>query len=171
MSNLIGRPKNEVAQLDVEECRHLLRTKNLGRLAVLGAERVEIFPVNYLVYGPDVYLRTAPGRKLDALQDRAPVAFEIDGRGRRKVWSVVVHGTAHLVSGGTLTRRSGIAELPTDLPGTKTHYVRIVTKEVTGRSYVGEARPWNVVPIVIVGLVVVGVVAVLGVLGQVFSIG
>jgi nitroimidazol reductase NimA-like FMN-containing flavoprotein (pyridoxamine 5'-phosphate oxidase superfamily) len=160
-----------VVRLDVEECRHLLRTHNLGRLAVLGAERVEIFPVNYLLYGPDVYLRTAPGAKLAALQDRADVAFEIDGRGRRKVWSVVVHGTARHLAGGALSRRSGVAELATDLPGVKTHYVRIVTGEVTGRSFVGEPRPWNIVPIVVVGVIVVAIVAALGVLGNVFSIG
>lgn len=161
----------EIEQLDEEGCRHLLRTHDLGRLALLGASRVDIFPVNYLVFEDDVYFRTAPGSKLDALGEKAEVAFEIDGRGRRKVWSVVVHGTAHPLGDGVLVRMSGISRMPTDMPGAKTHYVRIDAAEVTGRSFTGTPRPWNVVPILIVGAIVVVVVAALGILGEVFHIG
>lgn len=161
----------EVAVLDLEECRHHLRTNDLGRLAVLGRDRVDIFPVNYLFFDGDLYFRTAPGSKLEALGANAEVAFEIDGRGRRKVWSVVVHGRARSVDDEAPARRSGVSRIRTDLPGEKNHYVTIEADEVTGRSFVGAPRPWNAGPIVIVGVVAVAIIAALGVLGQVFSIG
>jgi nitroimidazol reductase NimA-like FMN-containing flavoprotein (pyridoxamine 5'-phosphate oxidase superfamily) len=165
------RVANDVMDLDLEDCRRLLRTHDLGRLAVVGQGRADIFPINYLIFDDDVYFRTAPGSKLDALDAHARVAFEIDGRGRRKVWSVVVHGTARRVTDAALAQLSGVARMRTDLPGEKNHFVKIDAAEVTGRSFLGAPRPWNIGPIVIVGLVVVAIVAALGVLGQVFSIG
>jgi nitroimidazol reductase NimA-like FMN-containing flavoprotein (pyridoxamine 5'-phosphate oxidase superfamily) len=165
------RPSREIEQLDAEACQHLLRTNDLGRLAIVGAGRVDIYPVNYLVFDDDVYFRTAPGSKLDALGEKAEVAFEVDGRGRRTVWSVVVHGTARPISDEELVQSSRISRMPTDLPGNKTRYVQIEATEVTGRTFTGTPRPWNAVPILIAGAAVVIVVAALGILGQVFHIG
>jgi len=161
----------EVEQLDAEACQRLLRTDNLGRLALIVADRIDIFPVNYLVFEDDVYLRTAPGSKLDALGEKAQVAFEVDGRGRRRVWSVVVHGTARPVGDEELVQSSRISRMPTDLPGKKTHYVQIEAAEVTGRAFSGAPRPWDVPRILLTGAVVVIIIAVLGILGQVFHIG
>jgi len=161
----------ELEHLDAETCRHLLRTNNLGRLAVVAADRVDIYPVNYLVFDDDVYFRTAPGSKLDALGEKAEVAFEVDGRGRRKVWSVVVHGTARPVADEELVQSSRISRMPTDVPGTRTHYVQIEATEVTGRTFSGAPRPWNAMPILLAGAVVVIVVAALGILGQLLHIG
>lgn len=161
----------EVEHLDADECQRLLRTDNLGRLALIVGARVDIFPVNYLVFDDNVYLRTAPGSKLDALGEKAQVAFEVDGRGRRRVWSVVVHGTARPVGDEELVQSSRISRMPTDLPGEKTHYVQIEATDITGRAFNGAPRPWNAGPILLAGLVVVVVVAVLGILGQLFHIG
>jgi len=160
-----------IEQLDVEACQRLLRTNNLGRLALVAADRVHIFPVNYLVFDDDVYFRTAAGSKLDALGAEAEVAFEVDERGRRKVWSVVVHGTARPIADEEVVQSSRISRMPTDLPGDKTHYVRIEATEVTGRMFSGAPRPWNVTRILVTGAIVVVVIAVLGILGQVFHIG
>ena len=165
------RTTGEIEQLDADACQHLLRINNLGRLALVAADRVDIYPVNYLMFDDDVYLRTAPGSKLDALGEKAEVAFEVDGRGRRQVWSVVVHGTARPVADEELVQSSRISRMPTDVPGTRTHYVQIEATEVTGRTFSGAPRPWNAVPILLTGAVVVVVVAALGILGQAFHIG
>lgn len=167
MTRTIG----EIEQLDAEACQRLLRTHNLGRLAIAGADRLDIYPVNYLVFDDEVYFRTAPGSKLDALGEKAEVAFEVDGRGRRRVWSVVVHGTARPIADEEVVQSSRISRMPTDVPGNRTHYVQIEATEVTGRTFSGAPRPWNAVPILIAGSVVVIVVAALGILGQVFHIG
>jgi len=165
------RATGEIEQLDAEACQRLLRTDNLGRLALAGADRVEIYPVNYLVFDDDVYFRTAPGSKLDALGEKAEVAFEVDGRGRRTVWSVVVHGTARLIGDEELVQSSRISRMPTDLPGSRTHYVQIQATDVTGRTFSGAPQPWSATPILLVGAVVVVAVAALGILGQIFHIG
>lgn len=161
----------DVEQLDAEACQLLLRTHNLGRLALVAADRVDIFPVNYLVFDDDVYFRTAPGSKLEALGEKAEVAFEVDGRGRRRVWSVVVHGTARPVADEEVVQSTRISRMPTDLPGKKNHYVQIESTEITGRTFTGAPRPWSAMPILLTGAVVVVVVAALGILGQVFHIG
>lgn len=165
------RTTGDIERLDADACQRLLRTNNLGRLALVAADRVDIYPVNYLMFDDDVYFRTAPGSKLDALGEKAEVAFEVDGRGRRRVWSVVVHGTARPVADEELVQNSRISRMPTDLPGRRTHYVQIEATEVTGRAFSGAPRPWNAMPILLAGAVVVVVVAALGILGQVFHIG
>ncbi|HEU0206066.1 MAG TPA: pyridoxamine 5'-phosphate oxidase family protein [Pseudolysinimonas sp.] len=165
------RPTADIEELDAQTCQRLLRTHNLGCLALVVADRVGIYPVNYLVFDDDVFFRTAPGSKLDALADTAEVAFEVDGRDRRTVWSVVVHGTARPVADEELVQISRISRMPTDVPGKRTHYVQIEATEVTGRTFSGAPQPWNARPILITGAVVVVVVAALGILGEVFHIG
>ena len=79
--------------IDPDECRRLLGTDEVGRLAVIDGGSPAIFPVNYVVDGDSVVFRTATGTKLDA-GTRHPVAFEIDDfdRESRTGWSVVVSG-------------------------------------------------------------------------------
>ena len=165
------RGAGDVVELDAEQCWRLLRTHDLGRLAVVGASGADIFPLNYLVYDDGVYFRTAPGSKLDSLGRHPAVAFEIDGRSRRTVWSVVVHGTAQQVTAAELVAWSGVSRMTTDLPGEKHHYLTIEAPEVTGRSFVGTRRPWSIRSIVVVGVAIAALAAVLGVLGQLLSIG
>lgn len=153
-------------ELDAEECWRLLRAENLGRLAVVGASGAEIFPLNYLVHDNELYFRTAPGSKLDALATNPDAAFEIDGRSRRRVWSVVARGVAQPVTDAEQVAWSGVSRMPTDLPGEKHHYLVMVAPEVTGRSFVGARKPWNVRSIVIVGVIVAALAAALGLLGQ-----
>lgn len=162
--------RNEVVELDSEQCWRLLRTHDLGRLAVTGAHGSDIFPLNYLVYDDGLYFRTAPGSKLDSLGLHPDVAFEIDGRGRRRVWSVVAHGTATQVTDAELVALSGVSRMSTDLPGEKHHYLTIEAPTITGRSFIGARRPWRLRSIIIVGLLVAAVVAGLGLLGQMFGI-
>jgi hypothetical protein len=168
---MMARESDQVEQLDLDGCRRLLGADNLGRLAVVARGRVEVFPVNYLVWEGDVYFRTAPGSKLDAVGKNPRVAFEVDGRRRRRVWSVVVHGTARTIGDEELVQSSRISRLPTDLPGTKTRYVQIEADEVTGRAFSGSAQPWGAGKILLLGAVVVVVVAVLGILSQYLHVG
>ncbi len=162
---------SDVVELDAEQCWRLLRTHDLGRLAVVGASGADVFPLNYLVYDDGVYFRTAPGSKLDSLGLHPAVAFEIDGRRRRKVWSVIVHGTARPVTDADLVASSGVSRMSTDLPGEKHHYLTIDAPELTGRSFIGTRRPWSIRSIVVVGVAIAVLAAVLGVLGQLLGIG
>jgi len=164
-------PGSGIAELDAEQCWRLLRTHDLGRLAVVGAAGADVFPLNYLVHDDGVYFRTAPGSKLNALDLHPAVAFEIDGRSRRKVWSVVVHGTARPVTDAEVVASSGVSRMPTDLPGEKHHYLTIDAPHLTGRSFIGTRRRWNIRSIVVVGVVAAVLVAALGLIGQALGIG
>jgi general stress protein 26 len=126
----------EVETLDLDECWRLLRLGAIGRLAFSGLDGgLDILPLNYLTYERSVYFRTAPGSKLGKLQANSEVAFEIDGQDDRRRWSVVVHGTAHLVMDPAEIEQSGIDWLISWSPTAKEHFVRIDPDAVTGRRF------------------------------------
>lgn len=155
-----------VEHLDREQCRRLLRTHELGRLALRRDETVDIFPINYLVFDDELYFRSAPGSKMIDLTDDPEVAFEIDGRSGRRLWSVVVHGVARRLSAGDEIERSGIEALRAAHPSDKFNYVAITTESISGREFLGTPRRWNAGSIVVVGAIVVTLVAVAGILSQ-----
>jgi uncharacterized protein len=83
-----------MVELDPAECWALLRSHDVGRLAVSIAREPDIFPINYVVDRQTIVFRTAPGTKLTASILGRAVAFEIDGLDDRVAWSVVVKGRA-----------------------------------------------------------------------------
>src|ERR1700722_7629194 len=86
--------------LDPTECIRLICTETIGRLGVVVAGRPQIYPVNFVLAGEDIMIRTDEGTKLSASVG-APVVFEVDhlDQDARAGWSVVVHGWAHLSAG------------------------------------------------------------------------
>jgi hypothetical protein len=87
---------NGLEVLSRAECTDLLRTRDLGRIAITTGALPAILPVNYVVVGDDIVLRTRKGTTLSAATRHAIVAFEVDlvdeatGAG----WSVMVQGRA-----------------------------------------------------------------------------
>src|SRR5690606_4123134 len=79
--------------IDPDECRRLLATEDVGRLAIVDGSTPLVFPVNYALDGDAVVFRTVPGTKL-ALGPRGAVSFEVDAidRTARTGWSVLVVG-------------------------------------------------------------------------------
>ena len=152
--------------LDLERCRRLLRTHELGRLAVRRDDTVDIFPINYLVFDDELYFRSAPGSKLMDLIESPRVAFEIDGRSGRRLWSVVVHGVARRLNDDDEIERSGIRSLQTAHDGEKFNYVAIRTEAVSGREFVGTPRRWNAGAVLLAGAIVVALIAIGGIVGQ-----
>ena len=121
--------------LDEDECWRLLEESSLGRLAVRVPAGVDIFPVNYLVHGHELFFRSSPGSKLIELTQEPGVAFEIDGEKARHVWSVVVRGNARRLASDQEIESSGIQLLDTWHPSEKLNYVRITPDVVSGRSF------------------------------------
>lgn len=84
-------------ELAYDECVELLRSRSVGRIAVVLHDAPIVLPVNYRLVetsGPTwVALRTRPGNVIDRVP--APVAFEIDDvdTERSEGWSVLVRGT------------------------------------------------------------------------------
>lgn len=128
---------NTLDELTIPECHALLADHHLGRLAFLDRAGVMpmIVPVNYLFHDERVVFRTDPGRKLIAAVHGAPVAFEVDGTDDQQQigWSVVVRGHVEEVTDPNERDRLSSTPLVTWAPGTKSHYVRIDPRAVTGR--------------------------------------
>jgi nitroimidazol reductase NimA-like FMN-containing flavoprotein (pyridoxamine 5'-phosphate oxidase superfamily) len=85
-------------ELSAEECTTLLRSDEVGRIAVVVDGSPIVLPVNYRLVetptGPLIAIRTRPGNVIDHAHE---VAFEIDGvdRAHHRGWSVLVRGTLH----------------------------------------------------------------------------
>ena len=78
--------------LSQEECWQLLRTSRLGRLAASLNNQPEIFPVNFVVDGNGLVIRTAEGSKLVMVTINDSVAFEVDTCDANGAVSVVARG-------------------------------------------------------------------------------
>ena len=133
----MGERAAETAELSERECWERLRQEAYGRLAVVGADGPEIYPINALVDHGTIVFRTTAGTKLDAIRADARVAFEVDGwdRSDGTAWSVAVRGTAREIVG--MHESVGASELGLTpwQAGPKPSYVRITPTTTTGRRF------------------------------------
>jgi nitroimidazol reductase NimA-like FMN-containing flavoprotein (pyridoxamine 5'-phosphate oxidase superfamily) len=92
--------RNGLEILDREECLHLLATATLGRIGISSGALPMVLPVNFLLDGETILIRTGDGTKLDAATQNAVVAFEVDDLDSmyHSGWSVVVTGMAREVT-------------------------------------------------------------------------
>jgi uncharacterized protein len=135
----------ELEVLDVDECRRLLATQQIGRLGVAGGPSPLILPVNYALDRGVVVIRTHPGPLL-AAADHAGVAFEVDAIDplTRSGWSVLVQGLAEEVTDAhraelvARTRATGIRPWA---PGEHGRWLRLIPQVVTGRRIVPGQLP------------------------------
>lgn len=134
-----GAGGHEVEALDRATCIALLAGHRVGRLAVVGDRgQPEIFPISYVADGANVVFRSGAGKKLAGSSLRR-VALEIDsydlvsGEG----WSVVVKGTAREITDALDPASCSARELPVEpwTPGEGLSWLRIVTREITGRHF------------------------------------
>ncbi len=133
-------------ELSKDECFGLLAGQHLGRVVLVDELGPLALPVNYLLDGRTVLLRTDVGTKLDAAIRGARVAFEIDGtdQATRTGWSVLVRGEAVEVSDPDELARLRQLPLYPWAPGTKGHYVRILPAMLTGRRIaLPDDHPWD----------------------------
>ena len=133
--SIAATPGMEV--LEPHECWQLVRSAEVGRLAIAIMNQPDIFPVNYVVDHGSVVFRTAEGTKLAASTLGASVAFEVDGYepDQGEAWSVVLKGPAVEIE------RLDDLLAATDLPlfpwhaSPKPRFVRIDPVSVTGRRF------------------------------------
>jgi nitroimidazol reductase NimA-like FMN-containing flavoprotein (pyridoxamine 5'-phosphate oxidase superfamily) len=129
-----GRTGLEIIAPD--ECRRLLATDEVGRLAVIDGGTPMVFPVNYALDGEAIVFRTAPGTKL-SVGPRGAVSFEIDAfdRTARTGWSVIVTGRLEEVTEFDAATLERVTELPVEpwTGGDKSHWMRLVPSRLSGR--------------------------------------
>ena len=94
--------------LPADECRTLLATRQLGRIGLAGGSFPLILPVNYVLDGDAVVIRT-DSPNITASADHTRVAFEVDDvdERTRSGWSVLVQALAEEVTGA---RRDELVE-------------------------------------------------------------
>lgn len=134
----------DVHILSESECWTLLRSVDVGRLAVIADGHPDIFPINFVVDHGTLVFRTAEGTKSRAAVGEGALAFEVDGqdRGTRQAWSVVVKGTAEHVLGPELVDSVRLPLWPWQ-PDPKSRFLRIVPVEISGRSFgIADAGQW-----------------------------
>jgi uncharacterized protein len=134
----IGR----IEEVAADECLRLLATQKVGRVGVVLDNQPLILPVNYALDGDTVVFRTDPGSKLVAavLERVAFEVDEIDNQGRMG-WSVLVQGVGQELqsSDGEAFERAQAMLIVPWVGGEKQHWVRVVSKQISGRRVVRES--------------------------------
>lgn len=132
--------------LQVHDCWALLRSAQVGRLAVSGAEYPDLFPINYLVDRGTVVFRTGEGTKFAAVTACPQVAFEIDGYDpdAGEAWSVIVKGLAEEIKEFYESLEALRLPLSPWHAEPKNRFVRIVPADISGRRFhVQDAAAWR----------------------------
>ncbi|OBQ53071.1 XRE family transcriptional regulator [Streptomyces sp. H-KF8] len=121
--------------LGPEECRALLSTHGVGRVAVTTPEGPAVVPVNYEVVDGAIAFRTAPG-SAPAAAVGSEIAFEVDhvDEAMSRGWSVLAVGPAQAVTEPDEVRR--LTEHAHTAPwagGEREMWVAIQPARLTGR--------------------------------------
>jgi nitroimidazol reductase NimA-like FMN-containing flavoprotein (pyridoxamine 5'-phosphate oxidase superfamily) len=119
--------------LSEEACLELLQSQGIGRLAMVVDDRIDIFPVNYVMDGRSILFGTNEGHKILGFS-AGEVAFEVDSieEEAHAGWSVVLHGTPELVTDRVEPGEDAVHPWT----GHKEFLVRIRPRSITGRQVV-----------------------------------
>ncbi|EFQ82945.1 pyridoxamine 5'-phosphate oxidase family protein [Aeromicrobium marinum DSM 15272] len=96
-----SRPPGETFRvLSEPECRELLTTTTVGRVAFVDAAGIHLVPLNFAVIDDLVFFRTSPDSLLAGLPEAGEIAFGVDHHAElfRHGWNVTVKGSASRVT-------------------------------------------------------------------------
>ncbi len=130
-----------IRQLSDQECWEQLATQDVGRLVTRVRDVIDIFPVNYVVDGESIVLRTAEGSKLVELVISEDVLFEVDEHTDSDAWSVILRGKARRLERASEIEAADALPLKPMVPTLKRNYVRIVPTSMSGRHFVFGEEP------------------------------
>jgi nitroimidazol reductase NimA-like FMN-containing flavoprotein (pyridoxamine 5'-phosphate oxidase superfamily) len=125
--------------LDREECLALLASVPVGRIVFTHRALPAVQPVNFVLDGEAIVIRTGPGSKVSGATLDTVVAFEVDEIDveEHSGWSVTVVGHAYAVHDPEEKRRLDALPLRPWAPGQRDHFLRIPVDMVTGRRLLG----------------------------------
>lgn len=113
----------------------LLSGVTLGRLVTSFGGKLEIFPVNFVTQKRSLLFRTAEGTKLFTTVMSDSVLFEADDHTAAEGWSVIVRGTAKVLTTAEEIHEADRAQLMPWVATTKLRYVRITPEEISARRF------------------------------------
>lgn len=127
-------PADNVEHLGRDECRSLLASRPVGRLAYCSAFGPRIVPMNHVLADASLLVRTAPGSDAAREVPGHFVAFEVDDLDDflHAGWSVQVRGFAELLPAASI-RMLDVAQTPQPwADGERSLVLRLPLTEVTG---------------------------------------
>lgn len=124
-----------ISVLDEKQAWNLLSSVPLGRLVTSFGGQLEIFPVNFVTQNGTVLFRTAEGTKLFTTVMNEKVLFEADDHTADEGWSVIVRGTARMLTGAEEIRDAEQAGLMPWVPTEKLRFVRVTPSEISARHF------------------------------------
>jgi nitroimidazol reductase NimA-like FMN-containing flavoprotein (pyridoxamine 5'-phosphate oxidase superfamily) len=135
MSDEHATDRHGLEVLGLDECLTLLASRPYGRVAYIDAGAPAIVPVNHLIDGSTVVLRSMDGGKLGAALFERAVAFEVDDLDvtTHSGWSIVVRGRAEIIDAEEARAYDSWLDSWAVKDGTSTTWVRILADEVSGR--------------------------------------
>jgi nitroimidazol reductase NimA-like FMN-containing flavoprotein (pyridoxamine 5'-phosphate oxidase superfamily) len=139
--------RNGLEILDRAESLRLLGGAALGRIAVSISALPVILPVNFLLDGERILIRTGEGTKLDAAMRDAVVAFEVDHVDPfgHSGWSVCVTGRATELRDEVDLVRARKLPLPHWASNEVSHFVAVSLDLVSGRRLSHNPAPGSVI--------------------------
>ena len=135
-----------------KECGEILARNHVGRLAFREGKQLNIQPLGYVASDTVLFLRSAPGSKMDALARDPFVAFEVDEIEGPFDWrSVVVQGTIYAVErDGSAAEQRAVEAIKSVMPQAFTerdpapdrqNIYGLHVHDVAGRMAQGNAAP------------------------------
>jgi uncharacterized protein len=136
--------KSGLEVVDDDECFALAKTARIGRVVYSDRALPVIVPVNFVLDGADVVMRTQRRSRLATHAAGNVVAFEVDDIDptTKTGWSVVFTGTLELVDDAFEVRRLEGLGLHSWAPSAHDRYLRLRPELVSGRRIVS-AQPDN----------------------------
>lgn len=129
-------PNVAISAIEEQECRELLSSTTVGRVAFVSRDGVQIIPVNYIVHDGGVIFCTSHAGILSQLAGGEPdVAFEVDYHGTTgpRGWSVLVKGSVAAMTPDQLVDRAEWPRLAPWAGGDRTLFLRLTPSVITGR--------------------------------------
>ena len=127
--------QDAVRVLTDDQAWDLMSSVSLGRLVTNVGGQMEIFPVNFATQDNTVLFRTAEGTKLFGTVMNEQVLFEVDDHTVAEGWSVIIRGTARVLTTTGEIHEADRAALMPWVPTEKLRYVRITPDEMSGRHF------------------------------------
>jgi hypothetical protein len=128
----------ELVELDEAQCRELLLSTHVGRLAYATSDGPRVIPMSYVIVGDHLIFRTDAGNEAARCSRGHTVAFEVDraDETRHGGWSVLVVGLAEELS-VDLLRGLDLGRTPNPYPrGMRSLFLHLPLTDVSGRLVV-----------------------------------
>jgi nitroimidazol reductase NimA-like FMN-containing flavoprotein (pyridoxamine 5'-phosphate oxidase superfamily) len=127
--------------LPEDECRALLETTTVGRVAFVNDEGQQLVPVNFAFIDGTIFFRTlGDGFLAQLARDHDDVAFGVDHHAEtyRNGWNVTVKGSASEVEDrATINKVLAHSSLRPWAGGVRPLVIRITVDSIAGRRVVG----------------------------------